>query len=305
MKLGFVTALFPALSFEEVLKFAAEEAYDCVEVMCWPQGKAERKFAGVSHVDVEGFDRARADHVLGLCAKYNVGLSALGYYPNPLSKNAEEAETGRSHLKKVIDAAPLLGLSTVNTFIGADWSQPMNVNFDRFREVWPDIIKYAEDRGVRVGIENCPMLFSKDEWPFGKNLARSPDVWRRMFEHIPSPSFGLNIDPSHLVLQLMDPIAPIKEFGSRIFHAHAKDMKIEREELNDRGVLTFDWGTPKIPGLGDVDWGKWISALTDAGYDGPVCVEVEDEAFMRDLDSRKQSLRISRNVLRPLVGPSA
>jgi sugar phosphate isomerase/epimerase len=195
-----------------------------------------------------------------------------------------------------------LGLDTVNTFIGADWTQPMDVNFGRFREVWPDLIKYAEDRGVRIGIENCPMLFSKDEWPFGKNMARSPDVWRRMFDHIPSQHFGLNYDPSHLVLQLMDPIAPIKEFGTRIFHAHAKDMKVERDELNDRGVLTFDWATPKIPGLGDVDWGKWVSALTDVGYDGPVCVEVEDESFMRDLESRKQSLRISRNVLRPLIG---
>ena len=302
MQLGFVTAIFPDLSFEDVLQFASQEGYDCVEVMCWPQGKAERKFAGVSHINVEGLDQSRANDILVMCDKYKIKISALGYYPNPLSKNPEEAETARSHLRQVIDAAPLLGLSTVNTFIGADWTQPMNVNFDRFREVWPDLIQYAEDRGVRIGIENCPMLFSKDEWPFGKNMARSPDVWRRMFEHIPSPNFGLNYDPSHLVLQLMDCIAPIKEFGSRIVHAHAKDMKVERDQLNDRGVLTFDWATPKIPGLGDVDWGLFVSALTDVGYDGPVCVEVEDEAFMRDLESRKQSLRVSRNVLLPLIG---
>jgi len=302
MQLGFVTAIFPNLSFEEVLQFASQERYDCVEVMCWPEGKAERKFAGVSHINVEGLDKARANDLLGLCENYKVKISALGYYPNPLSKDPEEAETARNHIRKVIDAAPLLGLSTINTFIGADWTQPMDVNLGRFREVWPDLVKYAEDRDVRIGIENCPMLFSKDEWPFGKNMARSPDVWRRMFEHIPSPNFGLNYDPSHLVLQLMDPIAPIKEFGDRIFHAHAKDMKIKRDELNDRGVLVFDWATPKIPGLGNVDWGLWVSELSDVGYDGPVCVEVEDEAFMHDLESRKQSLRISRNVLRPLLG---
>lgn len=302
MKLGFVTAIFPNLSFQEVLQFASEEKYDCVEVMCWPEGKAERKFAGVSHINVEGLDKSRAEDILGMCSNYGVSISALGYYPNPLSKDHEEAETARNHIKRVIDAAPLLGLSTINTFIGADWTQPMSVNLDRFREVWPDLVKYAEDKGVRVAIENCPMLFSKDEWPFGKNMARSPDVWRRMFDHIPSRNFGLNYDPSHLVLQLMDPVAPIREFADRIFHAHAKDMKIERHLLNDRGVLTFDWATPKIPGLGNVDWGLWVSQLTDIGYNGPVCVEVEDEAFMHDLESRKHSLRVSRNVLRPLLG---
>jgi len=302
MQLGFVTAIFPDLSFEEVLQFASQEGFDCVEVMCWPQGKADRKFAGVTHIDVEGFDEARAKQTQALCDNYGVGISALGYYPNPLSPNADEAQTGRTHLKKVIDAAPLLGLNVVNTFIGADWTQPMDVNFGRFRETWPELIQYAAARQVRIGIENCPMLFSKDEWPFGKNMARSPDVWRRMFAEIDSEFFGLNYDPSHLVLQLMDCIAPIKEFASRIFHAHAKDMKIERDQLNDRGVMTFDWGTPKIPGLGDVDWGKFISALTDIDYDGPVCIEMEDDAFMTSLETRKQSLRISRNVLRPLIG---
>ena len=302
MQLGFVSAIFPDLSLEEILDFAATEDYDCVELMCWPVGKADRKFAGVTHVDADGFSQSAADGVRSLCDKYDVGISGLGYYPNALSKDPDEAEVARTHLKKVIDAAPLLGLDTVNTFIGADWTQPMEYNLDRFREVWPAIIQYAEDRGVRIGIENCPMLFSLDEWPFGKNLARSPAVWRQMFEVIPSPYFGLNYDPSHMVLQRMDCYAPIKEFGSRIVHAHAKDMKIELDELNDRGVLTFDWGTPKIPGLGDVDWSRWISGLTDAGYNGPVCVEVEDEAFMESLETRKQSLRISRNVLRPLIG---
>ena len=302
MQLGFVSAIFPDLSFEEVLRFAAEEAYDCVEVMCWPSGGADRKYAGVSHIQVDGFGEDDAAAVARLCEQNGVSISALGYYPNPLSGNAEEASAGQEHLKKVIDAAKVLGLSTVNTFIGADWTQPMDVNFGRFREIWPALIQYAQEREIQIGIENCPMLFSKDEWPFGKNMARSPDVWRRMFAEIPSEYFGLNYDPSHMVLQRMDYVAPIKEFGSRIFHTHAKDMKIEHDQLNDRGVMTFDWGTPKIPGLGDVDWGRWISALTDIGYDGPVCVEVEDDAFTHSLEARKKSLQISRNVLRPLIG---
>lgn len=302
MQLGFVTAILDDLSFEQVLQFAAEEGYDCVEAMCWPPGRADRKFAGVTHINVVDFTEARCDDTLALCEKYGVALSGLGYYPNPLSADTDEASIARQHLRKVIDAAAMLGLQTVNTFIGADYHQPMEVNFTQFKDVWPDLIAHAESRGVRIGIENCPMLFSLDEWPFGKNMARSPEVWRRMFNAIASPALGLNYDPSHMVLQMMDYIAPIYEFRDRIFHAHAKDMKIDRRQLDAKGILAFDWSTPKIPGLGDIDWSRWISALTDVGYDGPVCVEVEDEAFMPDLEARKRSLQISRNVLRPLIG---
>ncbi len=146
-------------------------------------------------------------------------------------------------------------------------------------------------------------MLAPNTWPFGVNLARTPAIWRRMFETIPSPNFGLNYDPSHLVMQLMDPIAPIREFGPRIFHTHAKDMRIDRHRLNDIGSLEPPMlrSTAKIPGLGDVPWGLWIGALTDAGYNGPVCVEVEDEAFHDTLEGRKRSLRISRRVLQPLI----
>jgi sugar phosphate isomerase/epimerase len=208
----------------------------------------------------------------------------------------------QSHFRKVIDAAPLLGLTNVNGFIGADQHLPLEENFKRFEQIWPDIIRQAEDRGVRVGIENCPMLFART-WPFGVNLARTPAIWRRMFEAIPSSHFGLNYDPSHLVMQLMDPIAPIREFGPRIFHTHAKDMRIDAHRLNDIGSLEPPMlrSTAKIPGLGDVNWGQWIGALTDAGYGGPVCVEVEDEAFHDSLEDRKRSLRITYRVLQPLI----
>ena len=146
------------------------------------------------------------------------------------------------------------------------------------------------------------MLFSWDEWPAGKNMAYSPAVWRRMFEAIPSRHLGLNYDPSHMVLQMMDYLRPIYEFRDRLFHTHAKDMKIDRPKLDDRGILGLGWSTPKIPGLGSIDWASWISSLTDVGFRGPVSIEVEDDSFRDSLDARKQSLRISRNVLRPLIG---
>jgi len=302
MQLGFVTAILPDLSLSEVLRFAAEEHFDCVEVMCWPVGKAERKFAGVTHIDVAELSQAAADDVRAECDKHRVAISGLGYYPNILSADAEEAHVATAHLKKVITGARLLGLSNVNTFIGADHRRNADENFDLFCKVWPDLIRYAEDHDVRIGIENCPMLFSWDEWPAGKNMAYSPAVWRRMFDKIPSRHFGLNYDPSHMILQMMDYLRPIYDFRDRLFHTHAKDMKIDRQKLDDRGILGLGWSTPKIPGLGAIDWIAWISALTDVGYRGPVCVEVEDDAFRDSLEARKRSLRISRNVLRPLIG---
>jgi sugar phosphate isomerase/epimerase len=304
MQLGFVSAIFGDLPLDEVLAFAGSEGYQCIEVMCWPSAKVERPYGGVCHIDVTGFTQAQADDIRALCEKHRVTISALGYYANALSDDPNEAEVARSHFRKVIDAAPLLGLKNVNGFIGANRYKPLDENLKQFEQVWPDIIRHAEVRGIKVGIENCPMLMPYT-WPFGVNLARSPSIWRHMFEKIPSPNFGLNYDPSHLVMQLIDPVAPIREFGPRIFHTHAKDMRVDRHLLNDVGSLVppMSRSTAKIPGLGDVPWGAWIGALTDAGYDGPVCVEVEDEApaFHETLEGRKRSLRISRNVLRPLI----
>jgi sugar phosphate isomerase/epimerase len=302
MQLGFVSAIFAELPLEKVLAFASAEGYQCVEVMCWPGSGPDRKFGGVCHLEVDGFTQAQADDVRALCEKYGVAISALGYYSNPLAADSDEAERGQVHLKKVIDAAQLLGLSIVNSFVGAHTKLPLDDNLQRFADVWPDLIRHAEDRGIKVGIENCPMLF-KNTWPFGMNLARTPAIWRRMFEIIPSMSFGLNYDPSHLVMQLIDPIEPIREFGPRIFHAHAKDMRIDRDRLQDVGSLETPMtrSTAKLPGLGDVHWGRWIGALADVHYNGAVCVEVEDEAFTETLAGRERSLRISRNVLQPIV----
>ena len=302
MQLGFVSALLADLSLEEVLKSASKIGYDCIEVMCWPPGGPDRKYGGVTHIDCTDFSQGQADDILSLCEKHGVHLSALGYYSIPLSADREQAEVAQTHLRKVMDAAPLLGLDCVNTFIGANHTLSLEENLQQFELQWPALIQHAQQCGVKIGIENCPMLFA-DTWPSGLNLARTPAIWRRMFETIPAENFGLNYDPSHLVMQLMDPIEPIYEFGKKIFHTHAKDMRIDKQRLDDVGslVVPMERSTAKIPGLGDIDWGKWVGALTDVGYQGPVCVEVEDEAFTQDLDARIRSLQISYNVLRPLI----
>jgi sugar phosphate isomerase/epimerase len=303
MQLGFVSAILPDLSLDELMRFAASEGFECVEVMCWPAGKAERRYAGVTHLDVAQFGPADAQRVRDLVAATGVEISALGYYPNPLTPDRGEAEVYISHIRKVIAAAALLGVNRTTTFIGRDWTKSVDENWPRFIEVWKPLVKYAEDQGVQIGIENCPMLFTSDEWPGGKNLAQSPAIWRRMFEEIPSKNFGLNFDPSHFVWQQMDYIEPLREFADRIFHLHAKDVRIDRRRLDEVGILAFplEFHTPKLPGLGEVDWGRLISVLGDTGYRGPVCVEVEDRAYEKTLQTRKLALRQSRNYLRQFL----
>src|SRR5882672_8510249 len=301
MKLGFVSAILPELSLEQVLAFARDEGFACIEAMCWPVGKAERKFAGVTHVDVTGFTRAKADDVNALSARYGVSLTALGYYPNPLDPDPAAARHCVEHLKKVIVAAEKLGLKNVNTFVGRDWTKSVDGNWPRFLKTWRPIIRFAEDHGIKVGIENCPMSFTKDEWPGGKNLMTTPVIWRRAFSDIPSKNFGLNYDPSHFVLQHMDPASPLREFQEKLFHLHAKDVKIRLDRINQVGVFAhpLEWHQPRIPGYGEMDWGKFMSALMETTYRGPVCIEVEDDTFGKTLEGRKRAIRVAREVLLP------
>ena len=301
MKLGFVSAILPELSLEEVLAFAAAEKFACVEVMCWPVGKAERRFAGVTHIDVAGFTQARADEVNALCAKHGVSLSGLGYYPNPLDPDPTVAKIAVAHLKKVIQAAAVLGLKSVNTFVGRDWTKTVDDNWPRFLKTWKPLIAFAEDHDIQIGIENCPMLFGRDGWPGGKNLAVSPMIWRRMFSDLPSKNFGLNYDPSHFVFQRMDPLSPLREFKSKLFHLHAKDVLVHQEMLNELGVFGCpkDWHTPRIPGFGEINWPQFMAKLYEVGYAGPVCIEVEDDTFGKTLAGRKAAVKVAGNVLRP------
>ncbi len=300
MKLGFVSAILAELSLEDVLAFASEAGFDSVELMCWPLGKAERRYAGVTHLDVTNFDE-KAVH--GLCEKYGVEISGLGYYPNPLCADEAESAVYVAHLKKVIEASAKLGINQVNTFIGRDPKKSIDENWPRFLAVWPDLVKFSEENSVKIGIENCPMYFSQDEWPSGKNLAISPSVWRRMFDSIPSDSFGLNYDPSHLVWQFMDYLGPITEFSQKLFHIHAKDVRIDRKKLNDVGISAtpLEFHLPKLPGLGEIEWGRFFSVLGDAGYQGHVVIEVEDRAYEHSLEGRKAALRQSLRYLKNFV----
>lgn len=303
MKLGFASAILPDVSFTDMFAFAGSTGFDCVEVMCWPPSKAERRYAGVTHINIADCGDADIALLLETCQQNSVSISALGYYPNLLSADASESQVAIEHLMQLIAFAPRLGVNHVNTFIGRDHRLSVDENWPRMLEVWKPIIRHAESHQVRIGIENCPMSFSKDEWPGGKNLAISPAIWDRLFNDLPSDFLGLNYDPSHMIWQQMDAIAPITAYSEKLFHVHAKDVRIDRVRLNQVGILAHpnDYHTPKLPGLGDVNWGHFFSALTDTGYSGAVCVEVEDRAYEGTLENRQRSLVQSHTYLRNFI----
>ena len=305
MQLGFVSAILGEMKLEEVLAFAADEGFACVELMCWPPGKAERRYAGVTHLDVTAFTDDTAAHVRDLVRIHGVNISGLGYYPNPLDADPAHRQMVVDHLKKVIRAAPQVGVNVVNTFIGRDHTRNLDDNLARMPEVWLPVVKEAKAAGVKIGIEHCPMLYSDDQWPGGKNLACTPAVWRQMlatFDAAAPGVVGLNFDPSHLIWQLIDCGRAVREFGKHIVHVHAKDERIDQSKLYESGVMGLGWHVPKLPGLGDVKWGEFFAALTDADYHGPVCIEVEDRAFEHSLAARRRALRQSKTFLEQFVG---
>ncbi|MEL7266155.1 MAG: sugar phosphate isomerase/epimerase family protein [Planctomycetota bacterium] len=303
MQLGFVSAILGDQSFQQVVTTAERLGYDCVEMQCWPVGKAERRYAGVTHIDVVGSGDQELAEVRRYCADAGIAISALGYYPNPLSPDPDEASIAVQHLRHVIGAAAELEIGVVTTFIGRDWTQAVDANWPRLLETWGPMLELAQSMDIKIAIENCPMFFSEDEWPGGKNIATSPSIWRRLFADLNSMHLGLNYDPSHLVWQHMDAITPMREFADRIFHVHAKDVRVDHARLNDVGIMAHpsQFHTPKLPGLGDVDWGHFFSVLTEIQYRGPVCVEVEDRSYEGELQNRQLALQQSLTYLRNYV----
>ena len=295
MKLGFVSAILDGWSFEEMIDTARDLGFSCVEAACWPSGKAERRYAGVSHIDVDGLTDEKAAYILGYCKERGVELSSLAFYPNTMDEDLEKRAANIAHLKKVILASEKLGVGMVTTFVGRATHKTVEENLELFREIWPPIVAFAEEHHVKVAIENCPMWFDATNWPGGQNLFTTPDIWRRCFEILPSPNFGINYDPSHFIWQQMDYIRPLYEFKDRIFHVHYKDIKLYPEKLARVGVMAYplQYMEPKLPGLGDVNWAKYVSALTDIGYSGYTCIEVEDRAFEGSRERILDSLRLS------------
>lgn len=303
MKLGFISAILDNSSFEEVIDTAASIGYECVEVACWPVEKASRRYAGVTHINIEGLNEEKISYINDYCKKKKVSISALAYYPNILTEDREAQERIRKHLIAMIETAPKLQVDTITTFIGRVEHKTIEENLELFQEIWRPIIKVAEEKKVKIAIENCPMLFDDGQWPGGQNLMTTPAIWRKVFSLLPSDYLGLNYDPSHFIWQQMDYIAPLYEFKEKIFHVHYKDIKIYPDKLRDVGIMAYplQYMSPKLPGLGDVNWGKYVSALNDIGYDGYSCIEIEDKAFEGSKERVLDSLKLSYRYMRQYV----
>jgi sugar phosphate isomerase/epimerase len=301
VKLGLMTAAFPDLSLDEVAAWTAANHFDMLEVACWPSdGGEKRRYAGVTHIDVDALD---VDAVRATLERHGLAISSLAYYPNNLHPDDAHRKEVNAHLRKVIDAAQALGIAIVGTFVGNDKDRPLPENLERFRKIWPELVAYAGERDVKIAIENCPMIFSYDEWPGGNNLAWSPAIWDDMFSAIPDANFGLNIDPSHLVWLMIDYERVVYDFADRIFHAHAKDVEIRRDGLYRHGTLSggIGWQVPRLPGLGEVDWSRFIAALYAVGYDHVISVEHEDRSFEETQELVERGFLIARNALAPLI----
>ena len=301
MRLGLMTAALGRLSLEKTAAWAAGNGFEMLEVACWPSASGERRrYSGVCHIDVERLDPYRVRDVLD---RHGLEISSLAYYPNNLHPDPAERKAANAHLKKVIDAAAKLSVPIVGTFVGRDKTKNVPDNFREFRRVWPRLVAYAESRGVQIAIENCPMIFSYDEWPGGTNLASTPAASDEMFSIVPAKSFGLNLDPSHLVWLMIDYERAVRDYGSRIVHVHAKDLQIDRDGLYRHGTasLGMGWQVPRLPGLGEIDWGRFIGALYRAGYDYVVSVEHEDRGFEGTEELVKRGFLIARDALRPYL----
>jgi sugar phosphate isomerase/epimerase len=303
VKLGLLSAILPDFGFEEVVDFAAQTGFECLEVCCWPTGKAERRYAGITHIDIDTLNDERMNYYKKYAEDKGVLISSLAYYPNPLDASKDIADTAINHLHKMIKTSAKMGIGIVTTFIGKDKTKTVEENLELFKKVWTPIISEAENEGVKIAIENCPMFYTRDEWPGGNNLACTPDIWRQMFSLVPSRNFGLNYDPSHLYLIGASAVKPLYEFKDRIFHVHFKDIKIYQEKLDEYGHFSYPalWHSPKLPGLGNVDFGAFCSALYDIRYNGPACIEVEDKAFEGNLALIKQGIEQSYRYMKQFV----
>ena len=303
MKLGFLTAPFQDTPLGEVAEWAGANGFESLEIACWPPSRgSSRRYAGTSHIDVTDLSEARASEIVDEVASHGLTISGLGFYPNPMHPDRETREAAIAHQKLVIEAAARMKVPFFNTFMGGDPALHVDANWERALEIWPPIVEHAKAHGVRVTIENCPMIFSYDEWPAGNNIAWSPYIWRRIISTW-GDTVGLNYDPSHLVWLMIDQERFIREFGPHIWHVQAKDVEINRDGLYERGILSagMGWQIPRLPGLGEADWGRIFAALWRAGYDGDVAIEHEDRDFEKTDELIKRGFLIARDILRPYI----
>jgi sugar phosphate isomerase/epimerase len=305
MKLGLLTSSMPERSLEEVAAWAGANGYEALELAAWPH-LGDRPFTA-SHVKADAFDEAEAERVRRALDEHGLVLSALAYYDNNLSPDAAEREAYHAHLRACIDAAAAFGGVPVGTFIGRDPGRSVAENLREAERVFPPLVEYAGERGVRLMIENCVMEgWHPDGYP--GNLAYSPELWEWMFEL----GLYLNFDPSHLLWLGIDPVEALRPYVDRVAHAHAKDAEtfpvarkrygfFGRTSTREEDPWDMGWWRYRIPGLGQVDFRRYVDTLYEGGFDGVLSVEHEDPVWGGTPELVDAGLRIAHNNLRGLV----
>ncbi|HHV62441.1 MAG TPA: sugar phosphate isomerase/epimerase [Firmicutes bacterium] len=307
MKLGFLTACLPNVPLEELVKWAADHGFEALEVAAWPIDNA-RDYAG-SSIDVASLTPEESERIKRLFAENNLVISSLAYYDNNLHRDPEVRARFHSHLKRVIDAARMLDVGLVGTFVGRNIDRTVEENLEEYEKVFRDLVSYAESREVRLMFENCPMEgWQKPGVP--GNLAYSPELWRELFRLMPKGSVGLNLDPSHLHWLGIDYHAIIPEFKERIFHTHAKDTEILKDGMNQYGIYGRQlgphihgggWWRYRMPGLGEIDWRDFVATLVENGFDGTLSIEHEDPIYSGTEEMVKKGLVLAQRHLAPLI----
>jgi sugar phosphate isomerase/epimerase len=301
MKLGFVTASLPGWNLEQLAKWAASNGYAALEVAAWPD-LGDRPFTA-THFDVTNFD---PDAIRKVMDDNGIEISSLAFMDNPLHPDENEREAMYAHLHKLIDAAPLVGSPTVGTFVGRNPHKSVRENLKDAEEIFRPIVNHANEKGVKIIIENCVMEgWHPDGYP--GNLAYSPELWEWMFEQ----GLYLNFDPSHLMWIGIDPVAAIKPYLDHIPHAQAKDIQLFPDKRNRYGhygkaVEQHDpwdigWWRYRVPGLGEVDWVRLIDAMYEGGFGGVLSVEHEDPVWGGTEEKVVTGLQVAQRNLAPLL----
>lgn len=302
MKIGFLTGCLGDMPLLEKAQFAHETGFRALEISCWPRVNS-RDYSS-SDIDVATLTQEEVDRLMEALKSLDLEVSSLAYYDNNLSADPAERKAVNEHTKKVIDAAAMMGVKLVGCFIGRDVSKDLAGNFAEFEKVFGELVSYAEQKNVKLMIENCHMPSWLEEGKPG-TISYSPELWREMFRRIPSESFGLNYDPSHLRAMLMDYMECLKGFEDRVFHLHAKDVEVFPEKVGVYGIYDGAFGDSywryRMPSLGQVDWKELTDHLIGHGYDFVISIEHEDHLYEGSVEKVKEGLKIAFDYLSGIV----
>jgi sugar phosphate isomerase/epimerase len=212
-----------------------------------------------------------AAEVRELLAGTDAIVSSVGIFGNPLMDAAIDRET-RDGWKRLIDAAPLFGCDLVCGFAGRVADKPIDQSIPQFKKVFEPLAKRAKDNGVRIAFENCDM---GGDWNRGTwNIATNPTAWEMIFNTIPSENVGLEWEPCHQMVKLIDPMPQLRKYVKKIFHIHGKDATVMWDVVREHGIVgPKQFAFHRTPGFGDSNWTDIISELRRGGFVGSIDIE--------------------------------